>query len=69
MKKEDDLFEKVLWLIEHPEEREKMSIEAYKTMRDVWSPKNAATQLVKLCKIMQSGDGALVADGPCSRAL
>ena len=69
LKKEDDLFEKVLWLIEHPEEREKMSIEAYKTMRDVWSPKNAATQLVKLCKIMQSGDGALVADGPCSRAL
>ena len=68
LKKENDLFEKVLWLIEHSEEREKMSIEAYKTMRDVWSPKNAATQLVKLCEAIQNGDTSFVADGPCSRA-
>lgn len=68
LKKENELFEKVLWLIEHSEEREKMSIEAYKTMRDVWSPKNAATQFVKLCEVIQNGDSAFVADGPCSRA-
>lgn len=68
LKKENELFEKVLWLIEHSEEREKMSIEAYKTIRDVWSPKNAATQFVKLCEIIQNGDSAFVADGPCSRA-
>lgn len=67
-KKKNDLFEKVLWLIEHPEERECMSIEAYKTIRDVWSPKNAAEQLYKLCQSMLQGESYVVEDGPCSKA-
>lgn len=68
LKKKNDLFEKVLWLIEHPEERERMSIEAYKTIRDVWSPKNAAEQLYKLCQSMLQGESYVVEDGPCSKA-
>lgn len=68
LKKKNDLFEKVLWLIEHPEERERMSIEAYKTIRDVWSPKNAAEQLYKLCQSMSQGESYVVEDGPCSKA-
>lgn len=68
LKKKNDLFEKVLWLIEHPEEREHMSIEAYKTIRDVWSPKNAAEQLYKLCQSMLQGESYVVEDGPCSKA-
>jgi len=68
LKKKNDLFEKVLWLIEHPEERERMSIEAYKTIRDVWSPKNAARQLYKLCQSMLQGESYVVEDGPCSKA-
>ncbi|MBC5607338.1 glycosyltransferase family 4 protein [Bacteroides difficilis] len=68
LKKKNDFFEKVLWLIEHPEERERMSIEAYKTIRDVWSPKNAAEQLYKLCQSMLQGESYVVEDGPCSKA-
>ncbi|WP_195534303.1 glycosyltransferase family 4 protein [Bacteroides finegoldii] len=68
LKKKNDLFEKVLWLIKHPEERERMSIEAYKTIRDVWSPKNAAEQLYKLCQSMLQGESYVVEDGPCSKA-
>lgn len=66
--KKNDLFDKVLWLIKHPEEREKMSIEAYKTIRDVWSPKNAAFQLMSLCENLLNGKDNFVAEGPCSKA-
>ncbi len=45
-----------------------MSIEAYKTIRDVWSPKNAAEQLYKLCQSMLQGENYVVEDGPCSKA-
>ncbi|WP_455188117.1 glycosyltransferase family 4 protein [Bacteroides congonensis] len=68
LKKKNDLFDKVLWLIKHPKERERMSIEAYKTIRDVWSPKNAAEQLYKLCQSMLQGESYVVEDGPCSKA-
>ncbi|CDA86845.1 protein containing Glycosyl transferase group 1 domain protein [Bacteroides sp. CAG:754] len=68
LKKKNDLFDKVLWLIKHPKERERMSIEAYKTIRDVWSPKNAAEQLYKLCQSMLQGENYVVEDGPCSKA-
>ena len=66
--KKNDLFDKVLLLIKHPEEREKMSVEAYKTIRDVWSPKNAALQLMSLCENLLIGKDNFVAEGPCSKA-
>lgn len=66
--KKNDLFDKVLWLIKHPEEREKMSVEAYETIRDVWSPKNAALQLMSLCENLLIGKDNFVAEGPCSKA-
>lgn len=66
--KKNDLFDKVLWLIKHLEEREKMSVEAYKTIRDVWSPKNAALQLMSLCENLLIGKDNFVAEGPCSKA-
>ena len=68
LKKKNDLFEKVMWLINHSKERERMSIEAYKTMRDLWNPRNAAEQLFKLCEAMLKGEVCVVADGPCSIA-
>lgn len=68
LKKKDDLLEKVLWLIEHPKERERMSIEAYKTIHEVWCPKNAADQFYKLCDSILSGNVCNIADGPCSKA-
>ncbi|WP_320978406.1 glycosyltransferase family 4 protein [Bacteroides sp.] len=68
LNKENDLYEKVLWLIQHPESRERMSIEAYRTMRNVWSPKNAAENLYRLCEGLLSGDTTTITDGPCSKA-
>ena len=68
LKKKNDLFEKVLWLIKHPKERERMSLEAYKTIRDVWSPTNAANRLYKLCRSMLNGRECVILDGPCSKS-
>lgn len=66
----DSLEEKVIYLIDHPEERTKMAQNAYDTMRDVWSPENAAKQLLNLIKAIQSGDESLIPkSGPCSKAL
>lgn len=69
LKDKEDLLEKVLWLIEHPETRERMSIAAYRTIRDVWSPKNAAEQFVRLCGAMLEGREPKITEGPCSKAL
>lgn len=68
LKKRNDLFEKVLWLINNPKEREKMSIEAYKTMHNIWSPENAVKQFIALCNALLDGKEYKVFDGPCSKA-
>lgn len=68
LKKENDLFEKVLYLIEHPHKREQMSIEAHKTIRDVWSPENAAKSLITLIEDIQNGRDSSIDEGPCSKA-
>lgn len=68
LKKDNDLFEKVMYLIEHPQERERMSIEAYKTMHDVWSPENAARSLITLIEDIQYGRDISIVEGPCSKA-
>lgn len=68
LKRENDLLEKVLWLIKHPKEREDMSIEAYKTIHNLWSPSQASYQLYNLCYSMLNGKEFNIADGPCSKA-
>lgn len=68
LRKKNNLFEKVLWLIKHPVECERMSLEAYNTVHNVWSPENAATQLYKLCDAMLKGQTLEIAEGPCSMA-
>lgn len=68
LNKENELYEKVLWLIQHPEGRERMSIEAYRTMRNVWSPENAAESLYRLCEALLGGNMTTITDGPCSKA-
>lgn len=66
----DSLEKKVVYLIEHPNERARMVKNAYRTMREVWSPENAAKQLLNLIKAIQSGDESLIPkSGPCSKAL
>ena len=65
----DSLFEQVMYLIDHPNERNQMAISAYKTMRDVWSPQHAAENLLKLADNLSKGRTESVLVGPCSKAL
>jgi glycosyltransferase involved in cell wall biosynthesis len=68
LKKENDLFEKVLWLIEHPIERNKMCEGAYRTIHDIWSPQYAALQLFHLSSSILDGSECTITEGPCSMA-
>lgn len=64
----DSLCEKVEWLLDNPEKRLQIAAKAYQTMRDVWSPKIAANNFLKLVKMLQGGNNTLPIDGPCSKA-
>lgn len=64
----ESLFEKTVWAIEHPEVRKNMSIEAYKTIHEIWSPENAAKSLLTLIESIQKGRETSIAEGPCSKA-
>ena len=44
----------------------KMSLEAYHTMRDVWSPENAAKNLIQLIADLKTKKQSSIKDGPCS---
>lgn len=65
----DSLVQKVIYLIEQPDERQKMVQNAYYTMQSVWSPENAAKSFLALI----SNSTAFLINtntiyGPCSRA-
>lgn len=63
----DDLFEKVRFLLDHPEERAAYGKAAYKTMTDVWCADVAAERLLTLIENLQSGKDSPFVDGPCSK--
>lgn len=65
----DDLYSKVKWMLDHPEERKNYGKQAYKTMTEVWAPEVAAKRLLALIEQLQkSKKSALFEDGPCSQA-
>lgn len=64
----DSLYEKVVWLLEHPDERKQMQSNAMRVMQDVWSPKNAANSLLQLIRDLQAGRETSIISGPCSKA-
>lgn len=63
----DSLYEKVVYLLKHPEERKKMSRRAFYTMREVWSPANAANNLIRLIDDLQREGETSIVEGPCSK--
>ena len=64
------LYEKVIYLIDNRADCSKMAIAAYKTMRDVWSPYNAASNFLVLCQsLLKGGNDDPIKNGPCSKAL
>lgn len=64
----DDLTEKVEWLITHKSSMRKMQWNAYVNMRDVWSPKHAAENLLTLINDLSNKREPSILDGPCSKA-
>ena len=38
----DSLCEKVEWLWEHPTERKQIALNGYESIKEIWSPSNAA---------------------------
>ncbi len=61
------LYDKVVWAIEHPEERRNMAAEGARTICDVWSAKNAAKSLLQLIEDLKHGGESSITSGPCSK--
>ena len=60
---------KVLWLLEHPEDRERLGRAACRTMEEQWNAEVAAERFLKLVEHIRSGNpGSPYESGPCSMA-
>ena len=64
----DSLTEKVEWLLNNPKERYRLAVNGYNTMKNIWSPANAAKSLLQLIEDLKNGKDSSVKEGPCSRA-
>ena len=65
----ESLISKVEYLIDNPYEMKRMAINGYHTITNIWSPRNAVSNLLKLISDLQSGSDTSILDGPCSKAL
>ena len=66
----DSLETQVASLLDSVDYRRTIAGNAIKTMREVWSPKNAAENFLKLCEAIKSGWqwDSVIENGPCSMA-
>lgn len=64
----DSLYEKVKSLLDDEDLRKHLSINAYKTMSEMWNPRNAAVRFLLLVENLQRGIDTPFTDGPCSKA-
>jgi len=66
----DMLYEKVKYLLDRPEEQERLGKAAYQTIIDAWNAEEAAKRLVALSEQLLQGEKflKLYAAGPCSSA-
>lgn len=63
----NSLYEKVVSVLDKPDLCATMAEKAYYTMRDVWSPENAAKSLLTLCESLINNNDIAIFEGPCSR--
>lgn len=63
-----DLLNKVKWLVNHPDEMQRMGEKAYITMSEKWNGKAAANNLLLLCEALLKGEDTPILEGPCSKA-
>lgn len=64
----DDLTSKLQLLIDNPDLCRELGERAKKTMREVWSPENAASSLLKLIEGIKNSTPYISPSGPCSPA-
>ena len=64
----DSLTEKVIWMLDHPEELLNMRKNSYHQMINVWNPQNASKCLLELIECLKNGKSSIIKDGPCSLA-
>lgn len=64
----NSLYEKVVRLIMNPEERRQLAERGYQDMLRVWSPRNAAKNLLQLIDDLKAGRDTSITNGPCSKA-
>ena len=64
----DDLYKKVRFLIDHPNERKSIQTAAYKTITTTWSANNAANNFIILSQSLLQGLNNPILEGPCSQA-
>ena len=65
----NSLYERVVQLMDHPELREQLGREAYRTLADMWNADVAAERFIELAKALMDGKKAdLFESGPCSKA-
>lgn len=65
----DSLTTKVEWLLQHPKQLTDMRRQAFLDMINIWSPKVAAENLLKLSADLKLGKDSSIEIGPCSKAL
>lgn len=65
----EDIFQKLIYLLEHPDEQARLGRNAYSTIVEKWNAQTAAERFLRLDKeIRDHGYCDLFEDGPCSRA-
>ena len=64
----NDLYNKVKWLIDHPDNRFKMAKNAYYTIVDLWNAETATSHLFELIDYIKTKKSFTIQDGPCSEA-
>lgn len=65
----DSLYSQVMKLIKSPELCDEYARNAYYTMKNLWSPENAAKRLLELIQNLQNGKEIIFFDGPCSNVM
>ena len=64
----EKMEEAVKFLIGHPQERERMGWEAYRTITGLWNARHAAGELIRLVEGIREGRMEPAAEGPLSPA-